>query len=337
MAQGREPRLAAVGGGSIARSRSSFLNPSLRTRASMELAAARLWARTSVTLHARQRARGAWSGATACRWTATAAEHVREAFGVLEPLRRRDRGPHVRNSLTDHAADHADDRAFRVHRGRVRACPSINLESARWHPCQALADASALCDTLGDPRGKKLVLHWAPHPKPLPRAVPNSAVTMAARLGMEVIVARPPGFGLDADVLEIARESARKTGGSVVESEDSNAALAGAHAVYAKAWSGDAVYDDPDREAEQRAAHADWQITEAKMLRTARAAFMHCLPIRRGVVASADVLDGDTAIHLLQAEYRLHAQKAILEWVFSGSGFGVPGLSSGAPESASNS
>ena len=86
--------------------------------------------------------------------------------------------------------------------------------------------------------------------------------------------------------------------------------------VYAKAWAGGAVYDAPDTEARQRAAAADWLLTSGDMTRTDRARFMHCLPVRRGVVVDGDVLDADRAAHLLQAEYRLHAQKAILEWVW---------------------
>ena len=255
-----------------------------------------------------------------------AAEHVREAFGVLS--RYVDAlGVRTFATLADPDADR-EDRAFRS-AVAASSVPVVNLESARWHPCQALADAAAVTEALsgasreqgGAPlaeaaRGRKLVLHWAPHPKPLPRAVPNSALLMAARLGMEVVVARPEGFGLDDDVLALARRTAARAGGSVTESADRLAALAGAHVVYAKAWAGRAVYDAPDTEARQRAAASDWTVTADTILRTDRARFMHCLPVRRGVVVDAEVLDGDRAIHLLQAEYRLHAQKAILEWVW---------------------
>ena len=288
-----------------------FFNPSLRTRASMDLAAAHLGAHP-VTLTPGS---GMWGLETrdGVVMDGDAAEHVREAFGVLS--RYVDAlGVRTFATLTDHAGDQ-EDRAFRA-TVDASTVPVVNLESARWHPCQALADAAAVTETLGDPRGQKLVLQWAPHPKPLPRAVPNSALLMAARLGMEVVVARPPGFGLDDDVLALARRTAARTGGSVTESEDRVGALAGARVVYAKAWAGRAVYDDPAAEARQRAAHADWTVTADAMSRTNRAAFMHCLPVRRGVVVDGDVLDGDRAAHLLQAEYRLHAQKAILEWVW---------------------
>lgn len=296
-----------------------FFNPSLRTRASMDLAAAHLGAHP-VTLTPGS---GTWGLETRDGVTmdGDAAEHVKEAFGVLS--RYVDAlGVRTFATLSDYEADH-EDRAFRA-AVEASTVPVVNLESARWHPCQELGDAATICDHVGDPRGKKFVLHWAPHPKPLPRAVPNSAVMMAARLGMEVIVARPDGFGLDADVLDLARKEAGKHGGSVTESTHRPDALSGASVVYAKAWSGSAVYDAPELEARQRAAHADWRLTNGDLTRTDRAAFMHCLPVRRGVVVDGDVLDSGRAIHLLQAEYRLHAQKAILEWVWGlGSEFGV--------------
>ena len=288
-----------------------FLNPSLRTRASMELAAARLGAE-SVTLTP---GTGTWGleWRDDARMDASAAEHVREAMGVLG--RYADAlGVRTFASLTDYEADHTDA-AFQAIVAASEV-PVVNLESARWHPCQALADAAALRETLGDPRGKKFVLQWAPHPKALPQAVPNSALMMAARLGMEVLVSRPEGFGLAADVMAMAEDTAARFGGSVVETADRDTGLAGAHAVYVKAWSGDVVYDKPDEEARRRAAHSIWRLGEADFLKTDRASFMHCLPVRRGVVVDADVLERERAIHLLQAEYRLFAQMAILEWLW---------------------
>ncbi|MEM1055662.1 MAG: N-acetylornithine carbamoyltransferase [Bacteroidota bacterium] len=293
-----------------------FLNPSLRTRASMELAAQHLGA-GSVTLTPGQGTWGlAWDDTP---MTGNAAEHVREAVPVLGSYADA-LGVRTFASLTDYDADQADAALAAV--VEASPVPVVNLESARWHPCQELADAAALTETLGDPRGKKLVLSWAPHPKALPQAVPNSALLMAARLGMEVIVARPEGFGLGADVMDLARDAARRAGGSVTESSDQVISFDGAHAVYAKAWSGSLVYDAPKREAEARAANADWRITQALMNRTDRAHFMHCLPVRRGVVVDGEVLEDDRAIHLLQAEYRLHAQKAILEWIWGLEGTG---------------
>lgn len=294
-----------------------FLNPSLRTRASMELAAQHLGA-APVTITPGQ---GTWGLA----WgdddmTGDAAEHGHEAIGVL--ARYADAiGVRTFASLTDHDADQRDAALAAI--VEASGVPVVNLESAKWHPCQALADAAAITETLGDPRGKKLVLSWAPHTKALPQAVPNSALLMAARLGMEVVVARPEGFSLASGVMDLAQQTAARTGGSVTESADQEIAFAGADIVYAKAWSGALVYDNPDAEARRRHSLLDdWRITERLMSRTARGHFMHCLPVRRGVVVDAGVLESEAAIHLLQAEYRLHAQKAILEWVW-GLGSGV--------------
>jgi len=76
-------------------------------------------------------------------------------------------------------------------------------------------------------------------------------------------------------------------------------------------------YDDPEAEASARAQLTDWRITPGLMEQTAEAHFMHCLPVRRGVVVDDSVIDSDRTLHLEQAEFRLHAQKAILSWLWS--------------------
>ena len=298
-----------------------FFSPSLRTRISMELAAAHLGAFSTVLTPGQ----GTWNleSRQGVRMDGDRAEHVREAVGVLS---RYVDALGVRSFAT--LVDAEADRTDAVFQSIVAASgvPVINLESARWHPCQALADAAALREVRGD-RPTRFVLMWAPHPNPLPRAVPNSALLMAARQGFEVVVARPDGFALDADVMALAQATAARHGGTVAETDDRSAALDGAHVVYAKAWSGGDVYTDRPAEAARRAAHDDWRVTAADLDRTDDGVFMHCLPVRRGVVVDDAVLDGPRAIHLLQAEYRLHAQKAILEWVWGigDSGFEVRG------------
>lgn len=278
----------------------------------MEIAAAHLGAFPTVLTPGQ----GTWNleWRDGVRMDADRAEHVREAVGVLgryvDAL-----GVRTFASLVDRDSDRED--AVFASVVRSSEVPVINLESARWHPCQALADAAAM-DEHFERRctGRRFVLTWAPHPNPLPRAVPNSALLAAARMGMDVVLARPAGYELDRDVMDLAREAATYAGGTVVETDDQAAALAGAHVVYTKAWAGDAVYDDRAAEAERRASLADWRMTAAKLASTDAGVFMHCLPVRRGVVVDDDVLDGDRTLHLLQAEYRLHAQKAVLEWVW---------------------
>jgi len=289
-----------------------FFNPSLRTRTSMEVAAAHLGA-SSTTLTPGE---GTWNLAweDGAVMDGDAAEHVREAIGVLS--RYHDAlGVRVFASGTDYEADASDALIRTV--ADVATVPVINLESAWAHPCQAVSDAATLTDHFdGDLEGKKFVLSWATHPKALPMAVPNSTVKMAAQCGMDVTVARPETHALDTRVLATAQELADPHGGTVSTTNDLDAAVQDADVVYAKSWGGPLVYTDPEKEAAARAEHTDWCITEARMQSTNDAAFLHCLPVRRNVVVDDAVLDGPHACHLDQAEYRLHAQKALLEYVW---------------------
>ncbi len=289
-----------------------FFNDSLRTRVSMELAAAELGARSvTVTPGA-----GTWGFA----WDkgqpmdGAEAEHIQEAVGVLS--RYADAiGVRLFASGTDQKADRDDVllRQFADSSG----VPVLNLESASRHPCQSLADASVLSRHFSkNVAGKNVVLAWTQHPKALPMAVPNSTLLMAARMGMNVTLARPEGFELDPSVMEAARRLAASQGGSVSESNDLLAAADGAQIIYAKSWGGHGRYADPDSEASLRASLTDWKISSECMSKTDNGHFMHCLPVRRGVVVDDSVLDSNNTLHLDQAEFRLHAQKAILNWLW---------------------
>jgi N-acetylornithine carbamoyltransferase len=243
-----------------------------------------------------------------------AAEHVREAIGVLS--RYHDAlGVRVFASGTDYEADASDALIQTV--ADAATVPVLNLESAWAHPCQAVSDAALLTDHFdGNFAGKEFVLSWTTHPKALPMAVPNSAVQMAARCGMDVTVARPETHALDPQVMAEAQALADPHGATVSTTADLDAAVDGADVVYAKSWGGPLVYTDPENEAAARARHADWRITDARTQMTDDAAFLHCLPVRRNVGVDDAVLDGPHACHLDQAEYRLHAQKALLEYVW---------------------
>lgn len=286
-----------------------FFNPSLRTRTSMELAAAQLGAHAT-TLTPGQ---GTWSFAwePGVHMDGAEAEHIQEAVGVLS--RYYDAlGVRVFASLSDYEQDRTERLLHTF--AEAATVPVVNLESAFYHPCQALADAATLLTHFdGDVRAKRFVLSWAHHPKPLPMAVPHSALLMAARLGMDVTVARPDTHALDPGVMAQAQAYAQAHGQHVTETDDLDTAVEGAEVVYAKAWGGPLAYQDPQAEAATRHALTGWRVTPSLMARTSEAAFMHCLPVRRGVVVDDAVLDGPQAIHLLQAEFRLHAQKAILE------------------------
>lgn len=285
-----------------------YLNPSLRTRCSMDVAASRLGMSSTVLV----------PGANS--WTlefdpgaimdAAAAEHVTEAAGVLSGYFDAI-GFRAFAGMKDYARDR-DDLVLRSFARHV-SVPLINLESAFYHPCQALADAAILRDRLGSPSGQKFVLAWAYHPRPLPMAVPNSTLLMAARLGMDVVVARPEGFGLDDGIMRDAHTAAAIAGGSVSVGANLAEAASGARVVYAKSWAGRSVYTDRESENRARTAAKSWRITSAVMERTDAGRFMHCLPVRRNVVVDDDVLDSEAAIHLDQAAYRRFANQSILE------------------------
>ena len=287
-----------------------FFNPSLRTRVSMEVAVSKLQG-TPVTLSV---GGDAWTMEyeKGTVMDGAAAEHVREGAGVLgrycDVLA-------VRSFPL--GKDYAKDReepvltAFAEHAG----VPVVNLESPLDHPCQAMADAMTLCERLGSPRGRRVLLTWAYHPKALPMAVPNAFLLAASRLGVDLVLARPEGYDLDPEILETARRLGEACGGSLAVTNDLEGAYEGTEIVYAKSWGSLADYGRPEAEAERRAQRKDWRVTEARMARGRNAAFMHCLPVRRNVVVDDAVLDGPRSIVLDEAENRLYAQQAILEWV----------------------
>lgn len=286
-----------------------FLNPSLRTRTSMELAAQRLGAHVTTLTPGQD----SWTLAfgDGVVMDGAEAEHIRDAFGVLS--RYVDvLGVRVFASQTDQQKDETD--ALMQEIADAATVPVVNLESAMHHPCQALADAAVMADRFdGDTAGRRFVLTWTHHPKALPMAVPNSALLAAARSGMNVTVARPDSHALHPSMMATASGLANAAGGSVTETSNMDAAIKGADVVYAKAWGGSMVYDEPKAEAEIRASLKHWRVTDTHMQSTNNGGFMHCLPIRRNVVADDAVLDGPQAMHLDQAEFRLHAQQALLE------------------------
>ena len=290
-----------------------FFNPSLRTRTSMELAAAQLGAFSTTLVPGQETWRFAWDPGQAM--DGDEAEHIQEAVGVLsryyDALAVR-----VFASMTDYTSDR-EDRQLHMF-AEAASVPVINLESAFYHPCQALADAATITEHFGgDVAGRRFVLAWTSHPKALPMAVPNSALLMAARLGLDVTVAAPDSHRLDADVLARAQTYAEAHGTRITQTSDLGEAADGAEVIYAKSWGGPLVYTDPEKEATLRQQHRAWRVTPEVMRRTREAVFMHCLPVRRGVVVDADVLLGERAIHLRQAEFRLYAQKAILNYVWN--------------------
>jgi N-acetylornithine carbamoyltransferase len=287
-----------------------FMDPSLRTRASFE-AAMFLHGGHAIVL---EPGKGSWSLETepGVVMDGSNVEHIVDAARVL--------GRYA-DVLGVRSFPRGDDwsraREDTVIRNFARYCekPVINLESARRHPCQELADALTLRETLGETRGKRFVLSWAWHPKALPTAVPVSAALAAARLGMEIVIARPDGFELDPEDTAMIRKLTRESGGQAVHIiNDPDEAVVGADAVYVKSWGSVKLYGRAEEEAELRNGNRDWKLTEARRRSTrgTRGVVMHCLPVRRNVEIEDGVLDGPYSVVVNQAENRLHAQRALL-------------------------
>jgi N-acetylornithine carbamoyltransferase len=286
-----------------------FFDPSLRTRTSFEVAMLTHGGH-AVCL---EPGKGAWAIETrpGVVMDGDTVEHLVEAARVLG---RYAQALGVRSFPK--AATWEEARRDEVIRGFARHAevPLINRESARRHPCQGLADALTLREKLGETQGKRIVLTWAWHPKALPTAVPASAAINAARLGMEVVIAHPPGYELDPDDLAAARVVAGRNGGTVQVMDDIDEAIAGADAVYAKSWGSLAQFGNPASEAALRAPYRSWRVDEARMRSTRKGAgiFMHCLPVRRNVIVTDGVLDGSWSAVVDEAENRLHVQRALL-------------------------
>jgi N-acetylornithine carbamoyltransferase len=177
-----------------------------------------------------------------------------------------------------------------------------------------LADALTLREKLGDLKGKKFVLSWAWHPKPLPTAVPATAAITAAQSGMDVVIACPPGYDLDPDDMAVIYQQAAASGGRVTLANSMTDALVGADAVYVKSWGALQYYGRPEEERAFRAGLRSWKMTVEAVRATNRGKgiVMHCLPVRRNVEIDDAVLDGPNSVVVDEAENRLHVQRALL-------------------------
>ncbi|HOU54903.1 MAG TPA: N-acetylornithine carbamoyltransferase [Myxococcota bacterium] len=305
----RDLRLHPVGQGLAGRTVGLlFLNPSVRTLASMQAAVTQQGGQVFVITPGA----GSWVMETrdGAVMDGPAAEHVREAIPVLAEY-----ADLLAVRCFARGEDLAEDLADDLIRKMADLCPKpfINLESASAHPCQALGDWRTLED-LEVPRNGRLVLSWAWHPKPLPYAVPASTLRMAARRGMEVTVLHPPGYELPPSVMEEARALAARSGGTVRETVDRREAMEGAHVLYGKSWAAPSCYGDPEADQRMRAPlRQEWCIRESWFANSRpEARFLHCLPVRRNVKVADEVLDGPRSAVVHQAGNRLHAQKALL-------------------------
>ncbi len=285
-----------------------FLSPSLRTLASFQAAMTRLGGGSFVispdmSIHGLETRPGiVMDGA--------AAEHIREAVPVIASYGDAI-GIRAFAERKNIDSDLAEDE-FRSLTDLIDT-PYINMESAMNHPCQSLADWKTM-DDLGVPtNGGKFVLSWAYHPLALPLAVPASALHMAAMRGMDVTVLRPEGFELPDALIQKATSAAAASGGSIRETDQRSEAMQGAHIIYAKSWSSTRHYGNKIDDKKLREQHLDWCVDEPWFANASDdCRFMHCLPVRRGVVVADGILDGPRSVVIAEARNRMLAQMAVL-------------------------
>jgi N-succinyl-L-ornithine transcarbamylase len=277
-----------------------FLNPSMRTRLSTQIAAQNLGMEAIVfnvgsegwALEFEEEA--IMSGNTV--------EHVKDAAPVMgkyfDILAIRT-FPSLKNREDDYSELFI--RQFIKYAG----VPIVSLESSTLHPLQSLTDVITMQETLPQSTsGKKprVVLTWAPHVKPLPQCVGNSfAQWMNAWGEAEFVITHPEDY-------ELAEQF---TKGAVI-THDQDAALKGADYVYVKNWStyndyGKVYVNDPE-----------WMLTNEKLELTNNAKVMHCLPVRRNVELSDEILDGPNSIVTQQASNRVWAAQAVLSEILNG-------------------
>ncbi len=284
-----------------------FLNPSLRTRSSFEIGAFQLGAHAVVL----EPGKAAWGiefepGAV---MDGDAEEHIAEVAAVLSRycdaigLRAfpqfkdwsQDRKDAVIKSLAAHAS-----------------VPVINMETI-VHPCQELALMRTIQDHLGAPDGKKFVLTWTWHPRPLNTAVANSALLIASKFAMDITLLIPDeAYQLDERFMDAAYLQSEASGGQILVTQNIEQAYTGADFVYAKSWGALPLYGRPEQEALLREPFRHFMVDGAKMAMTRNARFSHCLPLRRNIKATDEVMDSDYCVAIDEAENRLHVQKALM-------------------------
>ena len=273
-----------------------FFNPSLRTRLSSIKAAYNLGANAWVL------------NAGADSWTlemgdgtvmdGDSQEHITEAIQVMsaycDVL-----GVRTFPKLVDRDEDYNEIMFNKVK--SLSSVPVVSLESATLHPLQSFADLITIAEKTGyEPGNKpakkvKVVMTWAPHPRRLPQAVPNSFAEWFSKVDwVDFTVVQPKGMELDPKYTE---------GATVMYDQDE--ALKDADFVYAKNWSSYENYgvaNDGDK---------DWQVTMEKMNLTNNGKFMHCLPVRRNVVVADEVLDSDVSIVIDEATNRIYSAQTV--------------------------
>jgi N-succinyl-L-ornithine transcarbamylase len=268
-----------------------FLNPSMRTRLSTQIAASNLGMETIVF----NVGQDGWSleFEEEAIMSGTTVEHVKDAAPILgkyfDIL-----GIRTFPTLKDKAEDYSE---FYIKQFvKYSGIPVVSLESATLHPLQSLTDIITITETFKEKRKPKIALTWAPHVKALPQCVTNSFAQWINAWGeADFIIAHPEDYELD-----------KKFTGSAAITHDQNYALREADFVYVKNWS---TYHDYGRIYNN---DPKWMLDNEKLMLTNHAKVMHCLPVRRNVELSDEILDGANSIVTQQASNRVWAAQAVL-------------------------
>jgi ornithine carbamoyltransferase len=193
--------------------------------------------------------------------------------------------------------------------------PVLNMQCEIYHPHQILADLMTIIEKKGrDLRRKKMVVSWAyaaSYQKPM--SVPQSLVLQMPRFGLDVVLAHPPEFKLMPDIMDQAREQARRYSVGFEVMDDMEAAFKDADIVYAKSWGAMMTTIDQEEGAKIIKKYESWIADERKMaLAKPDAIYMHPLPADRNIEVTDGVIDGPHSVVYDEAENRLHAQKAVM-------------------------
>lgn len=270
-----------------------FLNPSLRTRLSTQVAAANLGMEAIVFNVDKE----GWAlefqeGAI---MNGTSVEHIKDAAPVLgqyfDILAIRT-FPTLKNREEDYSE------MFIKQFIRFAGVPVISLESATLHPLQSLTDIITIQESLQHTKATrpKVVLTWAPHIKPLPQCVANSFAQWVNAWGnADFVITHPTGY-------ELAEQFTN--GATIIHDQDE--ALKDADFVYVKNWSSYEQY------GQLLSSANDWMLTNEKLALTNQAKVMHCLPVRRNIELSDEILDGPNSLVTQQAGNRVWAAQAVL-------------------------